>query len=159
MSTFSKTLVILAAMGLAVVPATDASATVEDHPSVKAHAASGAPLQTRGPAGRMVPSHRDGERHYTKSQKEFYWTDELKSWARPGFTVEIVVGLVQCDLTLIIVYPFIGSAVAVPVNYYGPVQRPAQTIIYRIQKKARGQPEDNSHNEFASLAGKIRISP
>ena len=45
---------------------------------------------TKAPATPMVPSHPTQEVQYTSNQKEFYWTDDEKSWARPGMTVEIV---------------------------------------------------------------------
>ena len=58
--------------------------------TVEAKSARSAPAPVRRPSTRLVPSHSGEEVQYNKHQKEFYMTDDEKSWARPGMTVEIV---------------------------------------------------------------------
>ena len=90
MITFAKTLVILATAGVTAMPMDKAPEKVGASSAVEAKSAVRAPAPVRGPATRLVPSHPANEVQYSKNQKEFYMTDEEKSWARPGFTVEIV---------------------------------------------------------------------
>ena len=84
MNTIAKTLVMLATVGVTAVPMARAAKTVGANETVRA------PAQVRASTGRMIPSHTGDEVRYNMHQKEFYLTDEEKSYARPGMTVEIV---------------------------------------------------------------------
>jgi OmcA/MtrC family decaheme c-type cytochrome len=90
MITFAKTLVILATAGVTAMPMDKAPEKVGASSTAETKSAVRAPAPVRGPATRLVPSHSANEVQYSKNQKEFYMTDEEKSWARPGFSVEIV---------------------------------------------------------------------
>jgi OmcA/MtrC family decaheme c-type cytochrome len=90
MLTITKTLVILATAGAAAMPVENTPAPAGATAMAKAHVTAGESAPIRRAARRMAPSHDSREVQYSKNQKEFYWTDDEKSWARPGFTVEIV---------------------------------------------------------------------
>lgn len=113
MFTITKTLVILATVGVANVPIENPPAPVGTTAMAKAHVTAGESAPTRRPTRRMAPSHGVGEVQYQKNQKEFYWTDEAKSWARPGFTLEIV----DVDITD-------GGFPVVEVMYYDDLGQP-----------------------------------
>ncbi|MEJ2190380.1 MAG: hypothetical protein P8Y93_13410, partial [Acidobacteriota bacterium] len=89
MNRLAKTLVVLATVGVTAVPLGRAAEMKSAHQAV------GASAPVRATAGRAVPSHTDVQ--YSKRQKEYYWTDEEKSWARPGMTVEIVSVSIPAD--------------------------------------------------------------
>jgi OmcA/MtrC family decaheme c-type cytochrome len=90
MITFAKTLVILATAGVTAMPMGKAPEEVGPSSTVEAKSTASSPAPVRGPSTRLVPSHSGEEVQYNKHQKEFYMTDDEKSWARPGMTVEIV---------------------------------------------------------------------
>ena len=89
MNRLAKTLVVLATVGVTAVPLGRAAEMKSAHQAARASS------PVRATSGRAVPSHTDVQ--YSTRQKEYYWTDEEKSWARPGMTVEIVSVSIPAD--------------------------------------------------------------
>jgi OmcA/MtrC family decaheme c-type cytochrome len=90
MNSIAKTMVILATASVTAVPLVHAQERDRTFAPADARATVSSRAPARTPATRLVPSHPRENVQYDTSQKEFYWTDEHKNWARPGMTVEIV---------------------------------------------------------------------
>jgi OmcA/MtrC family decaheme c-type cytochrome len=88
MSKISKSLVAMTIACAVAAPMVMAEAPREIQKKIKAPL--GENTVRKAPSNRLAPSHSRDEVQYTKYQKEFYLTEEQLSWARPGFTTEII---------------------------------------------------------------------